>query len=79
MRFVPFEGTALGFGDLARGHPLCHSVSIRDGIITGVSSVSGCCKVEPHVSGFIILNDAATVAVSQPELQLCHSSPLVCR
>ena len=79
MCLVPFKGTALGFGYLARSHSRCHPVSIYDRFITGVTSVSRCGKVEPHVGGLVVLCNTSPVAVSQPELQLCHSRPLVRR
>ena len=77
VRVVPFKGTPLGGDDLDTGHTLCNTVSIRDRIITSSTSTSGGGKVEPHVRGLVILPNTSTIAVPQPELQLCHSRPLV--
>ena len=79
VRVVPFKGTVLGVGDFVTGHTLCNTVSIRDRIITSSAITSGSGKVEPHVRGLVILRNTATVTVTQPELQLCHSRPLVRR
>ena len=77
VRVVPFKGTPLGGDDLDTGHTLCNTVSIRDRIITSTTSASGSGKVKPHVRGLVILHNTSPVAVSQPELQLCHSRPLI--
>ena len=77
VRGVPLASEALSLGDLLGGHPGGDDVAVLHPLVPVLARRLSDGEVGPHVRLHIILRDALTVAVHEPEVVLRVGESLV--